>query len=155
MSKKSRLEIPEAEQLFVSAITSEHTEMYLKAIWLIQGRGEVPARISSIARLLKVSPPSVVDMVRELSSHGYLTYISRRGVKLTEKGGEVGKRMIRNTRLVEVLMKERLRLQVDERIACGIEHHMTDEFSDALCASLDHPEKCPHGNAIPLGNCCR
>ncbi len=154
MQKRSRLEVPHAEELFVPAVTSEHTEMYLKAIWLIQERGEVPARIGSIARLLKVTPPSVVDMLKELSSHGYVTYMSRKGAKLTDKGAEIGKRMIRNTRLIEVLMKERLHVEVDERIACGIEHHMSGEFADALCILLDHPKKCHHGNAIPFGNCC-
>ncbi len=154
MQRRTRPELP-VEELFVPAVTSEHTEMYLKAICLIQERGEAPARIGSIAGLLKVTPPSVVDMLKELSSHTYLTYISRRGAKLTDKGAEIGRRMIRNTRLVEVLMKNRLRVEVDERVACGIEHHMSKEFTDALCILLDHPKKCPHGNTVPLGSCCR
>ncbi|MFQ6134544.1 MAG: iron dependent repressor, metal binding and dimerization domain protein, partial [Nitrososphaerales archaeon] len=35
-----------------------------------------------------------------------------------------------------------------------IEHHMTEEFADALCTLMKHPRKCPHGNPIPKGRCC-
>ncbi len=155
MQARAKLKPADEEELFVPAVTSEHTEMYLKAIWLIQERGELPVRIGSIAHMLKVAPPSVVGMLKELSSHGYLRYLTRKGAELTQNGEEIGRRMVRNTRLVEVLMKDRLRLEVDERVACGIEHHMSKEFSDALCRLLDHPRRCPHGNAISLGNCCK
>ena len=62
--------------------------------------------------------------------------------------------MIRNTRLLEVLMKDALKIQIDEEMACGIEHHMKNVFTDALCTLLKHPEKCPHGYDIPKGKCC-
>jgi DtxR family Mn-dependent transcriptional regulator len=51
-------------------------------------------------------------------------------------------------------MKKTLNIDVDEGMACGVEHHMTEEFTDALCSLLDHPRKCPHGNDVPKGNCC-
>lgn len=141
------------EGLFVPAVTSEHTEMYLKALWVIEENGEVPARINTISKVLKVAAPSVVQMLRRLEEHGYVTYPPRQGAKLTKGGREIGKRMIRNTRLVEALMSNRLKIDVDERVACGLEHDMTEEFSDALCTLLKHPRKCPHGYPIPRGKC--
>jgi DtxR family Mn-dependent transcriptional regulator len=75
-------------------------------------------------------------------------------VTLTSEGESIGKQMIRNTRLLEVLMKDALKIDVDEEMVCGIEHHMKEIFTDALCTLLKHPKICPHGYQIPEGNCC-
>jgi DtxR family Mn-dependent transcriptional regulator len=75
-------------------------------------------------------------------------------VELTHEGERIGKRMMRNTRLLEVLMKDALKIEVDEEMVCGIEHHMKEIFTDALCTLLKHPRKCPHGHDIPKGKCC-
>jgi len=51
-------------------------------------------------------------------------------------------------------MKDALKIDVDEEMVCGIEHHMKEIFTDALCTLLKHPKICPHGYHIPEGNCC-
>ncbi len=140
------------EELFVGTAESEHVEMYLKAIWYIRERGE-EVKVSSIAKLLNVTQPSVVQMLRKLNGSQLVRY--RKGsVELTGEGERIGKQMMRNTRLLEVLMKDALRIEIDEEMVCGIEHHMKDIFTDALCTLLKHPRKCPHGHVIPRGKCC-
>ncbi len=62
--------------------------------------------------------------------------------------------MMRNSRLLEVLMESALKVEIDEEMVCGIEHHMNKQFTDALCTMLKHPRKCPHDLEIPLGACC-
>jgi DtxR family transcriptional regulator, Mn-dependent transcriptional regulator len=52
------------EELYIGTASSEHIEMYLKAIWFIRERGE-EVKVSSIARLLNVKQPSVVGMLKE------------------------------------------------------------------------------------------
>jgi len=76
-------------------------------------------------------------------------------MELTAEGEQIGEQMIRNTRLLEVMMKEALKIEIDEEMVCGIEHHMKEKFTDALCTLLKHPRSCPHGYDIPLGNCCK
>jgi DtxR family Mn-dependent transcriptional regulator len=76
-------------------------------------------------------------------------------MKLTPEGEQIGERMIRNTRLLEVMMNEALKIDIDEEMVCGIEHHMKAIFTDALCTLLKHPRSCPHGYRIPLGKCCK
>ncbi|MCY1155674.1 MAG: iron (metal) dependent repressor, DtxR family, partial [Nitrososphaera sp.] len=49
------------EELFIGTAEAEHTEMYLKAIWYLDEKGQ-DAKISSIAKLLNVTQPSVVQM---------------------------------------------------------------------------------------------
>ncbi|HXG06530.1 MAG TPA: metal-dependent transcriptional regulator [Nitrososphaera sp.] len=140
------------EELFVGTAESEHVEMYLKAIWYIGEKGE-EVKVSSIAKLLDVTQPSVVQMLRKLNDSKLVRY-SRGRVEMTPEGEHIGKQMMRNTRLLEVLMKDALKIEIDEEMVCGIEHHMNDIFTDALCTLLKHPRKCPHGHQIPKGKCC-
>jgi DtxR family Mn-dependent transcriptional regulator len=140
------------EILFVGTAEAEHVEMYLKAIWHIKERNE-PVKISTIAKMLNVRQPSVVQMLKKLNEQNLVNY-SKAGVSLTEGGEKVGSSMMRNSRLLEVLMDSALKVEIDEEMVCGIEHHMSKQFTDALCTMLKHPRKCPHGHAIPPGNCC-
>jgi DtxR family transcriptional regulator, Mn-dependent transcriptional regulator len=143
----------EVEELYVGTAESEHIEMYLKAIWHIRERGEEP-KVSSIAKLLHIRQPSVVEMLRKLDGARLIGYQKGSLVELKARGVRIGKQMIRNTRLLEVLMKDALKIEIDEEMACGIEHHMKNVFTDALCTLLKHPRKCPHGYEIPKGKCC-
>ena len=140
------------EILFVGTAEAEHVEMYLKAIWHIKEKNE-PVKISTIAKMLNVRQPSVVQMLKKLDDQNLVNY-SKAGVKLTEEGEKIGSSMMRNSRLLEVLMDSALKVEIDEEMVCGIEHHMNKQFTDALCTMLKHPRKCPHGNDIPFGECC-
>lgn len=151
LAKKNRSS--EEEELFVGTAESEHIEMYLKAIWCIREKRE-DVKVSSIAKLLDVKQPSVVQMLRKLNSAGMVRYSSG-SVKMTADGNRIGRQMIRNTRLLEVLMKDALKIEIDEEMVCGIEHHMKHIFTDALCTLLKHPQTCPHGHEIPKGKCCQ
>ena len=143
------------EELFVGTAEFEHIEMYLKAIWHIREKKE-QVKVSSIAKILNVTQPSVVQMLHKLNDSKLVEY--RKGntiMEMTVEGEKIGERMIRNTRLLEVMMKESLKIEIDEEMVCGIEHHMKDIFTDALCTLLKHPRKCPHDFDIPMGNCCK
>ena len=140
------------EVLFVGTAEAEHVEMYLKAIWHIKEKNE-PVKISVIAKMLNVRQPSVVQMLKKLNVKELVEY-NKAGVILTETGEKVGSSMMRNSRLLEVLMDSALKVEIDEEMVCGIEHHMNMQFTDALCTMLKHPRKCPHDHDIPMGECC-
>ena len=140
------------EVLFVGTAEAEHVEMYLKAIWHIKERNE-NVKISTIAKILHVRQPSVVQMLKKLNEKQLVSY-NKAGVALTENGERIGSDMMRNSRLLEVLMDSALKVEIDEEMVCGIEHHMNKQFTNALCTMLNHPRKCPHDNEIPLGECC-
>ncbi|QLH02595.1 transcriptional regulator [Nitrosopumilus cobalaminigenes] len=141
------------ETLFVGTADAEHIEMYLKAIWHLKERRE-GVKISTIANMLNVRQPSVVQMLKKLNAKNLVSY-NKAGVKLTEEGQEIGASMMRNSRLLEVLMDSALKVEIDEEMVCGIEHHMKKQFTDALCTMLNHPRKCPHDHEIPMGDCCQ
>jgi len=140
------------EILFIGTAEAEHVEMYLKAIWHIKERNE-PVKISTIAKMLHVRQPSVVQMLKKLNIKDLVEY-NKAGVSLTNNGERIGSSMMRNSRLLEVLMDSALKVEIDEEMVCGIEHHMNKQFTDALCTMLNHPRKCPHTHDIPMGECC-
>lgn len=141
------------ERLFVGTAEAEHTEMYIKAVWHILEREEA-CRVNSIAKTLNIKQPSVVQMLKKLKEQGLVIY-NKEGINLTESGKITGSTMVRNSRLLEVMMEKSLNIEIDEEMVCGIEHHMNKQFTDALCTMLNHPRKSPHGYDIPPGDCCK
>jgi DtxR family Mn-dependent transcriptional regulator len=140
------MDILNDETLFVGTAEAEHVEMYLKAIWHIKERGG-DVKISTIAKMLNVRQPSVVQMLKKLNEKNLVNY-NKAGVVLTQEGEKVGASMMRNSRLLEVLMDSALKVEIDEEMVCGIEHHMNKTM-------LKHPRKCPHDHEIPVGECCK
>jgi DtxR family transcriptional regulator, Mn-dependent transcriptional regulator len=142
------------EELYIGTARYESLEMYLKAIWHIGERGN-EVKVSSIAKLLNIRQPSVVNMLHKLNEENFVEYSKENiAIRITAKGEQIARQMIRNTRLLEILMRDSLRIAIDEEMVCGIEHHMKEVFTDALCTLLNHPTRCPHGLPIPQGNCC-
>ncbi len=95
--KKQR--VANEEELYVGTAESEHVEMYLKAMWYIRERGE-DIKVSSIAKLLNVTQPSVVQMLSKLNRSQLVRY-SKGSVQMTTEGEQIGNKMMRNTRLLE------------------------------------------------------
>ena len=147
------MDIRKEEKLFVGTAEAEHVEMYLKAIWHIRERGE-DVKISTIAKILNIRQPSVVQMLKKLNGKNLVEY-NKAGVNLTDEGEKIGASMLRNSRLLEVLMDSALKVEIDEEMVCGIEHHMNKQFTDALCIMLKCPSKSPRGREIPMGECCK
>lgn len=135
------------EKLYVGTASDEHVEMYLKAMWLIK-ENKKPIRVSTIANLLRIRQPSVVQMMRKIDKMGYVKY-NKLDIQLTEKGEKIGRSIIRKSRLLEVLMVNYLKINPDEKIICGMEHHMSDEFTNSLSSILGNPKSSPNGKLIP------
>ena len=136
------------EKLFVGTASDEHVEMYLKAMWLITENND-PIKISTVANLLSIRQPSVVQMMKKLSDMDYVKY-KKFDIELTKKGERTGANIVRKSRLLEVLMVNHLKIKPDEKIVCGMEHHMSDEFTNSLSSILGNPKTSPNGKIIPL-----
>jgi len=77
-------------------------------------------------------------------------------VKLTRAGERRASDVVRRHRLTERLFRDVLQLSEDatESQACELEHILSPEATDSVCALLGHPPTCPHGKRIPPGPCC-
>jgi len=138
------------EEMYVRTAEEEHAEMYLKAMCVMEEENR-PLKVSTIAKTLGIRQPSVVQMLRKLDEKDLIAY-SRLGIAINESGGRIGRNTIRKSRLLETMMTQMLRIDADPEAVCGIEHHMSDEFTDALSDLLGNPTRSPSGKDIPPRN---
>ncbi|MFQ6136786.1 MAG: metal-dependent transcriptional regulator [Candidatus Hydrothermarchaeales archaeon] len=134
---------------------SPNVEEYLEILWILEEEGVEVAKINEIAEKLAISPPSAVEMLKKMEEAELVEYRARVGISLNEKGREIARQVIRNHRLAEMLLTDILHMDIDESAICGLEHHISEEIADAVCTALNHPRRCPHGNDIPKGKCCK
>jgi DtxR family Mn-dependent transcriptional regulator len=124
-------------------------EEYLESIYKLQ-QVQHPVSTSRLAEHLKLSPPSVSEMVKKLANRGLVSHTGK-GVCLTEEGNSIAKRVIRRHRLSERLLTDILGLKWDEvhDEACRLEHAISPEIEERIAESLGNPRTCPHGHPIP------
>ena len=129
-------------------------EDYLKAIWSLSERhaeGKSEAGTNDLSALLKVSPPAVSKMLKQMEEQSLVARTPYYGVRLTEKGREVALHIVRRHRLLELFLWKILKYDEhsvhDE--AERLEHHISDEFEEKIDALLGFPKKCSHGSPIP------
>jgi DtxR family Mn-dependent transcriptional regulator len=103
-----------------------------------------------IADRLRVSRPSVSEMIRRMTDEG-LVALSGNVITLTAAGQELAVRVVRRHRLAERFLTDVLGLSWAQahREAGKWEHVMSQEVEEAMVRLLGHPTTCPHGNPIP------
>lgn len=103
-----------------------------------------------IAERLKLSRPSVSEMIRRLETDGLLD-VSGGSIKLTAAGTTLAEQVVRRHRLAERFLTDMLGLSwADAHQEAGKwEHVISDSVEEALIRVLGKPTTCPHGNPIP------
>ena len=127
----------------------------LESVWMLT-EAEEP-RLAS--RIIETSHTGLADRrhIEKLVEHGYLSRADEDSYEFTEKGRARAEGIIRRHRLAERLLVDVLNIRENTAIesdACAFEHFLSPEVTDHICTLLGHPEKCPHGLAIPRGKCC-
>lgn len=127
-------------------------EEALGVIWTSIQRGQ--DKFEEVSKTVKkgVNENIIDDLIK-----GNFILNEKDKIKLTEKGEDVGKQLTRRHRLTERLLADVLEFdrQSIEKIACDLEHNISNDLADSICTLLGHPKQCPHGNPIPEGNCCK
>ncbi len=129
---------------------SESVEDYLKQTYKLQTEsGHVS--FSQLAEKLKVSAPSVTQMVKKLEKEGLIEYTPYHGVVLTEKGKKVALEVIRHHRLLELFLSEIMGYPIEkvDAEAEKLEHAISEDFEDMMSKRLGNPKVDPHGDPIP------
>ena len=78
-------------------------------------------------------------------------------LELLAPGERRARGIVRRHRLAEILFTQVLGVEMKEaeRSACEFEHILAETVVDRVCTFLGHPPACPHGHAIPQGECCK
>jgi len=129
-------------------------ENYLKAIYKLQETNTEMVATSALAQVMGVHAPSVTDMLKRMAQKKLVIYQKSKGFKLTEKGRQVAVGIIRNHRLWEVFLVDKLGFRWDEvhDLAEELEHIHSDALVSKLDAYLGFPKSDPHGDPIPDAN---
>lgn len=126
---------------------------YLECLWGMEERGE-----TGLDRFLEAlnQEEAYARVIEAMARDGLVEYDpGRNAISLTDDGRARAARIIRAHRIGERLLFDVFSGKNLEAGACEFEHTVTVELVDGLCTLLGHPRKCPHGNDIPEGNCCR
>jgi DtxR family transcriptional regulator, Mn-dependent transcriptional regulator len=125
-------------------------EDYLKAIYKHTVL-KVAVSTNALAAELKTAPASVTDMVKRLSEKQFIHYTPYKGVSLTEAGLETALQIVRQQRLWEVFLVNKLKFTWDEvhEVAEQLEHVRSRRLIDKLDEFLGFPRFDPHGDPIP------
>lgn len=124
-------------------------EEYCECIFELREDG-VEVIQARIADRLRVSRPSVSEMIKRLSEESLIT-VTGGHIDLTEAGEKLARRVVRRHRLAERFITDILGLSwaLAHREAGRWEHVMSDEVEVAMSRVLGEPTTCPHGNPIP------
>ncbi|MBI4467217.1 MAG: ATP-binding cassette domain-containing protein [Acidobacteria bacterium] len=124
----------------------------LQQVWMLR-EGNQSAELAKLRRL------EVLDVGGTLARMAERTLVVLREghVELTRSGEQRASDLIRRYRLAERLFRDTFTLAdaEAESTACQFEHILSPAVTDKICAFLDHPRTCPHGNPIPQGDCCQ
>jgi len=135
-------------------LQSQQVEELLETVFTEreQGRDDPGGVVAHAGR--HAGDPNTANL-RELEEQGMVKLDGGR-VALTADGERRARDVVRRHRLTERLFRDILQLSEDatESQACELEHILSTEATDSVCTLLGHPPTCPHGKAIPPGECC-
>ena len=91
----------------ISNPLSSNHEDYLKAIYILEGRGE-PVTNSVLSEYIGFTPASATNMVKKLAQMDLVIYRPHQAVALTPTGNRVALEILRHHRLLELFLHKTL-----------------------------------------------
>lgn len=130
----------------------ERIDEALELLWVLNEEGH-----EDLNRFRLSSEDDEIDSVIAVLRREGLITVTGDAIRFTEKGRVQAKALIRRLRLAERLFTDVFEMREDSVIAdaCKMEHILSEELTDSVCTFLGHPQTCPHGKAIPRGECCK
>ncbi len=131
-------------------MATEQIEEYLESIGRLEERGD-RVTTSSLAAALRVSAPSVTEMLGRLAERGLVDYRPRGEINLTKEGRAVARSVMRRHRLWERFLHDVLGVKWDSvhDEACRLEHATSPLVERELARAVGENLTCPHGQSIP------
>src|SRR5437588_10714878 len=123
---------------------SATVEEYLETIYNMAMEDEIVIG-ARLAEKIRVSAPTVTEMLKRLVRDGYIEMDQKRAVTLTEAGNQAAEAVLRRHRLTERFLVDMLGMQwhqVHEE-ACRMEHFISGPVEARVVSSLHHPTPCP------------
>jgi len=127
-------------------------EEYLQTLfWLFEAG--LPMTAANISRAMRLSAPTVSEMLGRLERDGYVTRDSDRTISFTESGRADAEEIVSRHRMIERFLTDTVGVPWDEvhEEAERLEHAMTPRFEAYVRSSVGDAKTCPHGHPIQVG----
>jgi DtxR family transcriptional regulator, Mn-dependent transcriptional regulator len=127
-------------------------EEYLETLfWLFEAG--LPQTGANMARAMRLSAPTVSEMLGRLERDGYIARRPNRAVEFTPQGREHAELVVGRHRMIERFLTDVVGVPWDEvhEEAEKLEHAMTPRFEAYVRSAVGDAKTCPHGHPIRVG----
>jgi DtxR family transcriptional regulator, Mn-dependent transcriptional regulator len=127
-------------------------EEYLETLfWLFEAG--LPLTGANMARAMRLSAPTVHEMLGRLERDGYIGRDSDRVIEFTDDGRAHAERIVSRHRMIERFLTDVVGVPWDEvhEEAEKLEHAMTPRFEAYVRNAVGDAKTCPHGHPIRVG----
>src|SRR5947209_17142724 len=133
------------------SVTAAEQEYLESLFWLYEA--QLPMTGANLARAMRLSAPTVHEMLGRLERHGYIERTSDRGIAFTETGREHAQRIVGRHRMIERFLTDVVGVPWDEvhEEAEKLEYAMTPRFEAYIRSAVGDATTCPHGHPIKVG----
>jgi DtxR family Mn-dependent transcriptional regulator len=123
---------------------------YLSQIFFIQ-RDYKDVSNAMLAERLNVSKPAVTQAINRLKTLDLIDSDRYGKIRLSDKGTELAKNVVRRHFLIEHLLVKMLEYPWDlsDEEAERLQDKISDNLTDHIYEKLGRPQTCPHGNPLP------
>jgi DtxR family transcriptional regulator, iron-dependent repressor len=125
---------------------------YLEMLFWLYEAG-LPMTGANLSRAMRLSAPTVHEMLGRLERDGYIARNADRMVEFTESGREHAESIVSRHRMIERFLTDVVGVPWDDvhEEAEQLEHAMTPRFEAYVRASVGDAKTCPHGHPILVG----
>jgi DtxR family Mn-dependent transcriptional regulator len=127
-------------------------EEYLESLfWLFEAG--LPLTGANLARAMRLSAPTVHEMLGRLERDGYIARDSERAIEFTTDGRVHAERIVSRHRMIERFLTDVVGVPWDDvhEEAEQLEHAMTPRFEAYVRSEVGDAKTCPHGHPIRVG----
>ncbi len=129
---------------------TRNREDYLRGLYILEEeKGEIKS--VDLANYLKVSKPSISEMMQNLDKDGLVEYRKYSELRFTPRGRRIAEKLTSKHRIIEMFLKKILNAdskKIHEE-AHRLEHAFSDESIEKIRRLLGNPKSDPHGKPIP------
>jgi DtxR family Mn-dependent transcriptional regulator len=147
-----RLRPPDTIRVVTQAGGTVAEQEYLEMLfWLFEAG--LPMTGANLARAMRLSAPTVHEMLGRLERDGYIARNAERMVEFTESGRRHAEEIVSRHRMIERFLTDVVGVPWDDvhEEAEQLEHAMTPRFEAYVRASVGDAMTCPHGHPIRVG----
>jgi DtxR family Mn-dependent transcriptional regulator len=127
-------------------------EEYLETLfWLFEAG--LPLTGANVSRAMRLSAPTVSEMLGRLERDGYISRDTDRAVEFTDEGRQHAEHIVSRHRMIERFLTDVVGVPWDDvhEEAEKLEHAMTPRFEAYVRSSVGDAKTCPHGHPIRVG----